>query len=89
MSFQLGLTFCRSYSETPLGWLWTACLATTTFLFRALEDAGVITTNPANMWILPVVGYLGLGLGFSFLTLAIGMSRVAYHHELDKKLTVM
>jgi hypothetical protein len=41
------------------------------------------------MWILPVVGYLGLGLGFSFLTLAIGMSRVAYHHELDKKLTVM
>ena len=24
------------------------------------------------MWILPLVGYLGLGLGFGFLTLAIG-----------------
>ena len=25
-----------------------------------------------NMWILPLVGYIGLGLGFGFLTLAIG-----------------
>lgn len=25
------------------------------------------------MWILPLVGYIGLGLGFGFLTLAIGM----------------
>jgi hypothetical protein len=26
-----------------------------------------------TMWILPLVGYIGLGLGFGFLTLAIGM----------------
>lgn len=26
------------------------------------------------MWILPLVGYLGMGLGFGFLTLAIGIS---------------
>lgn len=25
------------------------------------------------MWVLPLVGYLGLVLGFAFLTLAIGM----------------
>lgn len=25
------------------------------------------------MWILPLVGYLGMALGFGFLTLAIGM----------------
>lgn len=27
---------------------------------------------PGTMWILPLIGFLGLGLGFCFLTLAIG-----------------
>lgn len=34
------------------------------------------------MWILPLVGYLGVILGFSFLTLAIGMQssiETVYH----------
>lgn len=30
------------------------------------------------MWILPLVGYLGLGLGFGFLTLAIGSTLADY-----------
>ena len=38
------------------------------------------------MWILPLVGYLGLGLGFGFLTLAIGkfpwVIRSTYKHVL-------
>jgi hypothetical protein len=29
------------------------------------------------MWILPLVGYMGMGLGFGFLTLAIGMFALA------------
>ena len=31
-----------------------------------------LIAQPLNMWILPLVGYIGLGLGFGFLTLAIG-----------------
>lgn len=31
------------------------------------------------MWILPLVGYIGMALGFAFLTLAIGE---AFAHDL-------
>jgi hypothetical protein len=31
------------------------------------------TAAEGNMWILPLVGYLGMAVGFGFLTLAIGM----------------
>ena len=32
------------------------------------------------MWILPLVGYMGMGLGFGFLTLAIGTSPLLLNH---------
>jgi len=37
------------------------------------HHAGFLAGKSENMWILPLVGYMGLGLGFAFLTLAIGM----------------
>jgi hypothetical protein len=37
------------------------------------HHAGFLAGKFENMWILPLVGYMGLGLGFAFLTLAIGM----------------
>lgn len=39
------------------------------------EHEGTITCEDAaaTMWILPLVGYLGMCLGFGFLTLAIGI----------------
>lgn len=40
------------------------------------------------MWILPLVGYLGLGLGFGFLTLAIA-SGLYYLSELVEEHTVL
>ena len=40
------------------------------------------------MWILPLVGYLGLGLGFAFLTLAIA-SGLYYLSELVEEHTVL
>lgn len=40
------------------------------------------------MWILPLVGYLGLALGFSFLTLAIA-SGLYYLSELVEEHTVL
>jgi hypothetical protein len=46
--------------------------------------ARIITT----MWILPLVGYLGLALGFSFLTLAIA-SGLYYLSELVEEHTVL
>jgi hypothetical protein len=38
-------------------------------LFKAKGETSTI----ANMWILPFVGYIGVCIGFAFLTLAIGM----------------
>ena len=42
----------------------------------------------ANMWILPLIGYLGLALGFAFLTLAIA-SGLYYLSELVEEHTVL
>ena len=36
------------------------------------RHASLVANSSNNMWILPLVGYIGLGLGFGFLTLAIG-----------------
>jgi hypothetical protein len=33
------------------------------------------------MWILPLVGYIGLALGFGFLTLAIGKSYIPFESK--------
>ena len=38
----------------------------------SLRDAKFIGSSLNKMWILPLVGYIGLALGFGFLTLAIG-----------------
>jgi hypothetical protein len=40
----------------------------------SFNHASFIARPSNNMWILPLVGYIGLGLGFGFLTLAIGTS---------------
>ena len=40
----------------------------------SLNHASIIVHHSVKMWILPLVGYMGMGLGFGFLTLAIGMS---------------
>ena len=39
-----------------------------------LRHAKLIASSLNKMWILPLVGYIGLALGFGFLTLAIGLS---------------
>jgi hypothetical protein len=48
----------------------------------------LLVRNTATMWILPLVGYLGLALGFSFLTLAIA-SGLYYLSELVEEHTVL
>ena len=53
--------------QTPF---WTACDNTS-----LTQKCKYRNTLPSKMWILPLVGYMGMGLGFGFLTLAIGMSQ--------------
>lgn len=38
----------------------------------AFRHASLIASSSNKMWILPLVGYIGLAFGFGFLTLAIG-----------------
>lgn len=39
-----------------------------------LHSSHIRHATPPTMWIFPLIGYLGVVLGFVFLTLAIGMS---------------
>ena len=45
-----------------------------TWSFQAQHQHNRYSELPPNMWILPLVGYLGSIVGFCFMTLAIGMS---------------
>jgi len=73
----------KSLSIKNLEFDFTACASlkpACSFDFQTLPHAHI------NMWILPLVGYIGVTVGFCFLTLAIGINNPIKEERSDANL---